>query len=300
MTGEQGAPSSASACIVCGGALDYLFDKDDFRIHRCGECGLGTVVPLPSAEALARFYADAYYDSDGTLGYHTEYSQLEMGLKRMYRRFLARVERRHDTPRFERVLDVGCAFGFFLDVVEERWQPDEVVGVDVSPEAESRNRRPGRSFRAGFVEDVDLPDGHFDFVFMGDALEHVRDPLAVADKLSRILAPGGVLLLTTVDFGSRLARWLGPRWRLLCPPEHLFFWTRASLTRLFADRDLEVELFDYWFFYPKPYVYQRTRAQFGFAPRFLALLPGNLVPVPSFDAVATMLRKPLDFQEDSR
>jgi SAM-dependent methyltransferase len=297
MPGEGASGSSEEArCIVCGGARGLGFEKLGYEIHRCERCGLGAVVPLPSQDTLADFYADAYYGSGSDLGYPMQYEQLEVGLKKMYRRFLRRVERRHPQRRFDRVLDVGCAYGFFLDVAESHWRPSELVGVDISPEAATHNTRPGRTFHAGFIEDVELPDGHFDFVFMGDALEHVREPLRVADQLARVLAPDGVLLLTTVDFGSRLARWLGARWRLLCPPEHLHFWTRPSLERLFADRGLHGELFDYWFFYPKPYVYERTRAQFGFTPRFLALVPGELIPVPSFDAVATMLwrRQPGD------
>lgn len=282
---------SGDTCIVCGGACTLLFPKHGFEIVRCQQCGLGMATPRPSPEELAAFYANAYYDGAAELGYHTEYGELEAGLKKTYTRFLERVERRHPGRRFERVLDVGCAFGFFLDAVEERWHPTELVGVDISPEAGERNTRPGRTFHAGLFEDVALPAQHFDFVYMGDALEHVHDPLAVADKLARVLVPGGVLVLTTVDFGSWLARALGERWRLLTPPEHLQFWTRQSLARLFRDRGFDATVENYWLFYPKSYVYQRTKTQFGFTPRFLAMVPGDLIPIPSFDAMVGMFQR---------
>jgi len=240
------------------------------------------------------FYSNAYYGpeaGDGS-GYHTDYRELESGLKRMYRKFLRRIERDRPGRRIERVLDVGCAYGFFLDAVEQQCAPKEMVGIDISPEARAAAAAKGRRFHAGFVEDVDLPENHFDLVFMGDAFEHVHDPLRVADRLSAVLAPGGVLMLTTVDFGSWLARWLGSRWRLLTPPEHLFFWTRASLARVFEDRGLEARVGNYWLYYPKSYVYQRTRRQFGFTPHFLRLVPGDLIPIPSFDAMLGVFRKP--------
>jgi SAM-dependent methyltransferase len=286
-----------SICIACDARCEPLFIKSDFEIVRCVDCGLGTVVPMPTPVQLADFYANAYYQHDPNssdqTGYHSDYRELEAGLKRMYRQFLSRIERQANGRPFDRVLDVGCAYGFFLDTVEECYAPSELVGVDVSPEAEEQASLKGRTFHAGFVEDVDLPDAHFDLVFMGDALEHVHDPQRVADKLVRVLAPGGTLVLTTVDFGSWLARWLGVKWRLLTPPEHLFFWTRDSLKRLFHDRGLTGSVGNYWLYYPKSYVYQRTRQQFGFAPRFLSLVPGNLIPIPSFDAMVGLFHKPV-------
>ncbi|MFP8880247.1 MAG: class I SAM-dependent methyltransferase [Myxococcota bacterium] len=254
-------------------------------------------MPKPAPEQLADFYSNAYYrndpDSDAQSGYHSDYRELEAGLKRMYRRLLRRIDRSSPGRQIARVLDVGCAYGFFLDTVEECFAPSELVGVDISPEAREQAALKGRIFHAGFIEDVDLPNAHFDLVFMGDALEHVHDPLRVADKLVRVLAPGGTLILTTVDFGSWLARLLGERWRLLTPPEHLYFWTRPALERLFADRGLTARIGNYWLYYPKSYVYQRTRQQFGFTPRFLALFPGDLIPIPSFDAMVGVFHKPV-------
>lgn len=285
-TSEQG-----SRCLVCAGECRFLFSKFEYEIARCVSCGLGTATPMPTPAELAQLYANAYYDSPHDLGYHTEYGELEGGLKKMYRRFLRRVERRHPGQGFDRILDVGCAYGFFLDVVEEQWHPKEVVGVDVAPEARERNVAKGRTFHLGFFEEVDLPDGHFDLIFMGDAFEHMRDPLAVADKIRRILAPGGVLVATTVDFGSWLARVLGAKWRLMTPPEHLFFWTRRSFERVFTDRGFSAELGRYWLFYPKSYIYQMTRAQFGFAPRIFDLIPVDPVPIPSFDVLIGIFSK---------
>jgi len=264
-------------------------------VHRCTGCGLGFVADLPSAEELERFYADHYYDQpsseqSGGLGYHTAYTELEPGLKRMYGDFLSRVAAQHPDKRFERVLDVGCAYGYFLDVARERLGASELVGLDVTPEAESIRAR-GYSFHHGFVEDVELPQSHFDLVFMGDALEHVRDPNQVADRLSSVLAPGGVLVITTVDFDAALARLLGRRWRLMKPPEHLFYWNRSSLTRLFEARQLYGDFENYWLYLPKSYVRTQFAQQFGFQPWFVSLWPGEDIPIWSFDVLIAFFQK---------
>lgn len=295
MSPERAAVSAAgreAPCPVCGERAPYLYEKGGHAVHRCGSCGLGFVSDPPSPEALARFYADGYYDvaaatttrAHAELGYHTAYAQLEPGLKRMYGDFLDTVLRQHPGRRFERILDVGCAYGYFLDVARERLAPRELVGLDVSPESRAIEAR-GYAHHAGFIEDIDLPESHFDLVFMGDAFEHVRDPVRVADRLARVLAPGGVLLLTTVDFDSRLARVLGRRWRLMKPPEHLFYWNRRSLARIFGDRGLDARFGDYWLYLPKPYVHAQFAQQFGFRPWFLALWPGRDVPIYGFDVL---------------
>jgi SAM-dependent methyltransferase len=285
-------------CPVCSEQTRYLYECGGHKVHRCTTCGLGFVADLPTPDELSAFYAQSYYDVEsgsewdgGDTGYHTAYRELEPGLKRMYRDFLDTVERQNPGHQFRRVLDVGCAYGYFLDVARERWAPEELVGLDVSPEAEGIAER-GYAFHRGFVEDIELPDEHFDLVFMGDAFEHVHDPIRVADKLAGVLAPGGVLVLTTVDFDSWLARILGRRWRLMKPPEHLFYWTRRSLDRVFGDRGLAGRYANYWLYLPKNYVMKQFQLQFGFRPSFLAAWPGDDIPIPSVDVLIGYFKKP--------
>lgn len=294
--GADHAPAAAH-CPVCGEVGQHLYEKGGHQVHRCRNCGLGFVADLPSPDELERFYADNYYDrtsGDGDtegLGYHTAYSQLESGLKRTYADTFDALERQRPGQRFDRVLDVGCAYGYFLDVARERHAPSELVGLDVTPEAESIRER-GHTFHHGFIEDVPLPESHFDLVFMGDALEHVRDPARVADRLTSVLAPGGVLVVTTVDFDAPLARLLGRHWRLMKPPEHLFYWNRRSLSLLFEERGLTSHFGNYWLYLPKTYVSTQFRMQFGFAPFFLGLWPGDDVAIWSFDVLVGYFRKP--------
>jgi SAM-dependent methyltransferase len=289
-TSETPSSTGTAHCPVCRGVARHLYEKGGHQVHRCRDCGLGFVSDLPSPEELTRFYADHYYDvgaadgESGGLGYHTAYTELEAGLKRMYGDFLDDVEQNNPGRRFDRILDVGCAYGFFLDVARDRFAASELVGLDVTPEAATIRER-GYAFHHGFIEDVELPAEHFDLVFMGDAFEHVRDPIRVADRLASVLAPGGVLVLTTVDFDAPLARLLGRRWRLMKPPEHLFYWNRRSLARIFGERGLASRFDDYWLYLPKSYVYSQFALQFGFRPWFLAAWPSRDIPIWSFDVL---------------
>jgi hypothetical protein len=69
---------------------------------------------------------------------------------------------------------------------------------------------------------------------MFDVIEHVRDPLAWLVRARELLAPGGLLVIETGDAASAWARLLGRRWYFLDPPQHLWYFTGASLEALLA------------------------------------------------------------------
>jgi len=275
------------SCPVCKGKTSFLYEKklegSAFSIFRCADCGLGFVNPIPTNEELQSFYEKNYYNSNSAWGYHTPYEELESGLKKIYKKLLSKCGHRLSTYSVKRVLDVGCAYGYFLDVAKEELQPEVTVGLDVTSESASVVLEKGHFFVSGLFEDSDLPFKQFDLIFMGDVFEHLRNPEAAAKKLSDMLSSNGLLILTTVNFKSWLARFLGSKWRLMTPPEHLFFWTPQSIKLLFGKYGFNGDVKSYWLYYPKSYVFNRFKEQFGFYPLFLKLWPNDLIPIPSFD-----------------
>ena len=76
----------------------------------------------------------------------------------------------------------------------------------------------------GVVEQMPFADDVFDVVLSNAVLEHVRDPFAAADEMSRVLKPGG-MLYCAVPF---LQPYHGY-------PHHYFNMTQQGLRRLFED-----------------------------------------------------------------
>ncbi|HEY6836883.1 MAG TPA: class I SAM-dependent methyltransferase [Gaiellaceae bacterium] len=96
-----------------------------------------------------------------------------------------------------RVLDAGCGTGYGSDLLAEA--ATEVVGVDVDPGAFA-DRKPRRSNVSLTVADLRaLPDelGRFDAVVCFEVLEHLDDPDPALDGLVRVLAPGGILVVSS-------------------------------------------------------------------------------------------------------
>lgn len=95
-----------------------------------------------------------------------------------------------------RILDFGCSEGFHT--VLWRKSGNEVVGVDVDPDAirAARANYPDIQFELTRGK-LPFEDGAFSDAVMLDVIEHVDDEAHWLAELSRVLAPGGRLVLTT-------------------------------------------------------------------------------------------------------
>lgn len=252
---------------------------------------MGFISPLPTEAEVADFYnMSNYYCLAENRGY-ADYSSLEEASKKMYRNFLKDPDLggRFDFSN-KTVLDVGCAFGFFLDIAREAGAR-ELWGTDITSESEKVISRKGYISVRGAFEYIALPENHFDFVFMGDVFEHLQDPFAAVKKVSRIMKQGGFVLITTVNFGSLFARVAGKRWRLLVPPEHIFYWTAQSIQTLFHKYGFGGRCKTYTVYLTKEYFVERFGKQFGFHPPLFRLLPFRFIPVFSFDTMKCLFRK---------
>ncbi|WP_422750991.1 class I SAM-dependent methyltransferase [Micromonospora sp. WMMD1219] len=100
--------------------------------------------------------------------------------------------------RTGRHLDLGCGTGDFLAVLHEHGTV-ACEGADPHPGylAELAARHPDLPLhRLGVGEPLPFADRHFDSVSLLDVLEHVPDEIALLTETHRVLAPGGLLVLT--------------------------------------------------------------------------------------------------------
>jgi 2-polyprenyl-3-methyl-5-hydroxy-6-metoxy-1,4-benzoquinol methylase len=98
-----------------------------------------------------------------------------------------------------RVLDAGCGIGYGSNMLAEAGAA-EVQGVDIAEpviEVASQGAGPGVTFTTGDVAALDLDADSADLVVCFEVIEHVEDTDAVLDELTRVLAPGGLLLISS-------------------------------------------------------------------------------------------------------
>jgi SAM-dependent methyltransferase len=176
---------------------------------------------LPTEDELPALYEADYFESAaGELGAQGYSDYLGDGPShRATARSRLRQLARYTTPG--RLLDVGCAAGFFAD--EARRAGWEAEGVELSPAMAAHAAELGVPVRQGSFCEVPLPEPGLAAVTMWDYIEHSTDPVRDLRIAAGLLRPGGVLALSTGDVTSLVARVSGSRWHLLTPRHHNFF-----------------------------------------------------------------------------
>jgi ubiquinone/menaquinone biosynthesis C-methylase UbiE len=92
----------------------------------------------------------------------------------------------------DRVLDVGCGEGYVLARIRSK----EIVGLDISETALERiSGSRARLVRADAAR-MPFTDSYFDGAICSETLEHVPEPGKIVKEISRVVRPGGIVLLS--------------------------------------------------------------------------------------------------------
>lgn len=283
----RGEQTSLLSCPACGGATrhDFLYTKNGCDILRCDSCGLGRA--KTDSFDPKNYYTEDYFSGKRSDGY-ADYLGAEPVLRREFAKTMDFIRGFRPSGR---LLEVGCAYGFLLQ--EARLHFD-VTGIELAGEAAEHCRRSGLRVLTGQVNDGLLADlGRFDVIVMLDVIEHLPSPRETVAALARHLAPGGVLVITTGDFGAISARLAGRHWRLMTPPQHLWFFSQQGMRRMAAAVGLTVAQLDHpWKIVPLSLIgFQLTR-MLGVEAGRLPGWSGAGIPINLFDAMRVVLRKP--------
>jgi 2-polyprenyl-3-methyl-5-hydroxy-6-metoxy-1,4-benzoquinol methylase len=279
---ERRLPCPACGCST---AHRFLYAKNGCDILQCRECRLGRT-------ETASFDPSSYYTGDYFAGGHSDGYADYLGAEPVLRREFARTVEfiRKYCPR-GRLLDVGCAYGFFLQEAKPFF---EVAGIELAEDAAAHGRRSGLNVLAGVADESSLAQlGGIDVIVLLDVIEHLPSPRDTLALCARHLVPGGIIVVTTGDFGSLSARLAGARWRLMTPPQHLWFFSGESMRRMAGSLGLEVEHFDHpWKIVPLSLIAFQLARMVGLKAARAPSASGIGLPVNLFDAMRVVLRKP--------
>jgi 2-polyprenyl-3-methyl-5-hydroxy-6-metoxy-1,4-benzoquinol methylase len=223
-------------CLVCQGVLQPSLIP---QLLCCRSCGFITADAVPSNEDLQKLYSKQYFTGDEYRDYVAERRTIEKQFRLKMRRLLGYVA----NPREKRLLEIGCAYGFFLSVAREYF--GTIEGVDISGEA-VRHATDVLHLPAQPADFLDYDtSGDYDVVCLWDTIEHLVNPHLYLEKVSRHLKQGGIVAITTGDISSLMARVRGRKWRQIHPPTHLHYFSRRTLTQLLLQYGLKVRYCGY-------------------------------------------------------
>ncbi len=181
--------TAGAACPCCGGTPGPAIRP---WLRRCPSCRLW-------ASVLAGDRLDQ--------APHVEEAQREAALRALRRENFERIlDVLGGGGRLEgaRLLEVGCAHGWFLECAARRG----VVATGVEPDGEvaAKALAAGLEVRRGYFPGAVREDETFNVVVFNDVFEHLEDPRAILAACARILRPAGRLLLNLPDSDGALFR----------------------------------------------------------------------------------------------
>lgn len=212
------------SCYICGENEARLVKKEgSWDVVQCKNCSFVYVTPLPDEQFLYHYY-QTYLPAG-----NVDIEQWRRMMLDVFRRSLDAIETWYGHNKGT-LLDIGCGYGFFLDLARQRgWQ---VYGIE--PCAHARAYAASKSIE---VDSGDLfarayRDETFDVVTLFYVLEHLPYPLKYLKEINRILKPGGFVLVRVPNTTPlvKFLKILGIPNKLYDTPSHLSDFSPRTIT----------------------------------------------------------------------
>jgi SAM-dependent methyltransferase len=280
--------SNILLCNICQHSTTHslLYVKWGFNIYKCDLCNTGQT-QIPVNFDVTKIYDNSYFQGKQKDGY-SDYPGSELVLRKEFRKSIRKLL--EFTNPGGRLLEIGSAYGFFL---LEAVKYFEATGLEISEVASAYARGRGLNIINSTInEEILSTTGKFDVLVLLDVIEHLQDPYNNLKLLISHLRPGGIIFITTGDLSSIFAQLSGKKWRLLTPPQHLFFFTKISLTKLLYSLNVEVLEVNYpWKNVPLGLVFYQITRRIGLNPSFLNLFNKLGLPINLYDAMQVIGKK---------
>ncbi|MFA6449039.1 MAG: class I SAM-dependent methyltransferase [bacterium] len=197
-------------CPMCGGDsfeeiaagidFEYHTSTQEYHFGKCLKCGVLYLNPRPDISELNRIYPPEYAP------YHFDKQNLTL-----------RVRNRMEGGRIKKIaalvpneadaLDAGCGGPGFLENMRRYGPPGwRLWGNDFNEQVTAELEKRGFKVAPGRFEEINLPAGSFDLIFMKQTIEHLETPKEAIAAASRLLRKNGFLIIETPNFDSWDAR----------------------------------------------------------------------------------------------
>ena len=138
------------------------------------------------------------------------YENDKAGIYKMCRKDYPPILKEIKRKPFKTLLDAGCGTAPMISLLSEKYPDAHFTGLDLTPEMIKQAKRKGlknAEFAVGDCEKMPFEDSSFDIVINSQSFHHYPDPQAFFNEVSRVLKPGGMLVLRD-NTGSAPIMWL--------------------------------------------------------------------------------------------
>lgn len=203
-------------------------------LNKCQNCGHIFASENLSPEELKNIYKEKYFFGDEYVDYIGEEDCLKIN-------FISRqkIIEKYISPKNKKLLEIGCAYGFYLDVVKNKFK--KIEGIDISKKAIIYAKKTGNhDVYEGDFMDLDFKNKNYDMVCMWDTIEHLKSPNNYIAKIQKLLSKKGIFAFTTGDISSFVASFRKHKWRMIHPPTHIHYFSKKSVQDILEANNFRV------------------------------------------------------------
>lgn len=238
-------------CALCGydspeviaNGYDYMYwtSEQKFSCVQCKKCGHIYLNPRPVPHEAAKIYPKNYYTLTGR---HLAKSN----------KIIAYMKRKIISNRLaffneifkkqSNIIEIGCGDCALLIELKKKYPHIHCTGVDIafSEERYLLCAEVGVDLIQGKIEEIDLPELHYNLVIMNQLVEHLWNPQKVIQKIHRCLIPDGLISIETINISGYDRRFFSrAHWGGYYFPRHLNLFSSKTLRQFLLNNDFEIK-----------------------------------------------------------
>ena len=218
------------ACDLCQSEeCDVVLEKKDTFYVLCRQCGFVYTNPRVQVTEANSEYFPAVRD-------HCVASNYSALKQQAYAKQLRKLSKYRQTNR---ILAVGCNVGGFVYRAQEMgWH---ATGIEPAREcAEYAQKIHNLNVLPQYLEDANLPAERLDVVYSNAVFEHPPSPRTVIREIARILRPGGIVYIKTVNWNSYTREQMGADSHLLLPRYPTSLFASKTLPQLCTEAGMSI------------------------------------------------------------
>jgi ubiquinone/menaquinone biosynthesis C-methylase UbiE len=216
----------------------------NYSVVQCNECQLYYIIPPISftSKQWSELYNSEYFSQQSN--WLIKKRRIELN-----QRFDKALSFLKATDNIS-LLDIGTGEGkTLIEGSKRNWN---VTGIDIVDNRIDEAKREKIKFIKGNFLDLNLPENHFDFIYIDSVLEHVINPKEYLVKINRILKKGGIAYIGVPNEDSlfndikkiayRLTgkKNLSAKIKPFDSPYHVIGFNKNSLNKIFNDTEFEI------------------------------------------------------------
>ena len=216
------------------------YDDGTYTFYKCNKCRSYSLFPKLVHEKIAKLYSQEYSDmfsdshEDVSASYKSKFDELE--------KFISR----NSKSEHESYLDYGCGFNpVTLGIATKNGL--DCQGVEFSGEVVDQANQvfPGKITT---VEEFRKSSSKYDYIFLGDVIEHLTEPITELVEISRRIHTDGLLIaqgplqgaLTLSHMLINIKSYIFSKAESNFPPYHVSLASRKGMYELMNSSNFEI------------------------------------------------------------